>query len=556
MKILWGIIKDKFSGKVLTSEKQKNFTNMPLQKVLIAGNWRDSRNPSGIFQTVNPAQKAILPERYPVSCLEEVVEAIEAGKEAAELLQRIPPESIADFLDKFASNIEARAEELVNLANIETGLAKEPRLRSSELPRTTDQLRQAANAARDRSWCRATIDTKTNINSKFGPLGGPVVVFGPNNFPFAFNSAAGGDFAAAIAAGNPVIAKANPSHAGTTKIFAETAFEAVKSTGLPAATLQLIYRTLPEAGLTLVSHQSVGATGFTGGRVSGLKLKEAADKAGKPIYLEMSSINPVFILPGALTERLNIIASELYSSCSLGAGQFCTKPGLVIIENNKDGEAFISYAAKLFEDNKPGVLLSPSGPQNIARSIEVLINAGAEIIVGGKESEGAGYAFLNTLLKVSGDTFLQNPLLLQTEAFGTVSLIIMANDTSQMAEIASRLEGNLTGSIYSHSGNDDDLAYKKIEPVLRTKVGRLLNDKMPTGVAVVPGMNHGGPYPATGHPGFTAVGLPASILRFAALHCYDNVRQHRLPPELQDKNPTGKMWRLIDGVWTQADVIR
>jgi NADP-dependent aldehyde dehydrogenase len=132
----------------------------------------------------------------------------------------------------------------------------------------------------------------------------------------------------------------------------------------------------------------------------------------------------------------------------------------------------------------------------------------------------------------------------------------MAKDILQMAEIASTLEGNLTGSIYSHSGGDDDLAYKRIEPVLRTKVGRLLNDKMPTGVAVVPGMNHGGPYPATGHPGFTAVGLPASMIRFAALHCYDNVRPHRLPQELQDKNPTGKMWRIIDGQWSKADVTR
>ncbi len=529
---------------------------MSLQKVLVAGMWRDSKNPEGSFQTVNPAQKTLLPESYPVSCLKEVLEVIDAGKKAADLLQSVPPESIADFLDKFAANIEARSEELVNLANIETGLAKEPRLRTSELPRTTDQLRQAANAARDRSWCKATIDTKSNINSKFGPLGGPVVVFGPNNFPFAFNSAAGGDFASAIAAGNPVIAKANPSHAGTTKIFAEAAFEAVKSTGLPESTVQLIYRTSPETGLILVSHQSVGATGFTGSRISGLRLKEAADKAGKPIYLEMSSVNPVFILPGALTERLDKIASELYSSCSLGAGQFCTNPGLVIIENNKEGDLFINSVAKLFSDNKPGILLSPAGPRNIADSIAVLTKAGAEIVVGGKESEGPGYAFLNTLLQVSGDRFLQNPELLQTEAFGTVSLIIKAKNTLQMAEIASRLEGNLTGSIYSHSGNDDDQAYKKIEPVLRTKVGRLLNDKMPTGVAVVPGMNHGGPYPATGHPGFTAVGLPAAMLRFAALHCYDNVRPYRLPEELQDKNPTGKMWRIIDGQWSQEDVKR
>jgi NADP-dependent aldehyde dehydrogenase len=529
---------------------------MSLQQVLIAGEWRDAKNPVGSFNATNPATKAELPESYPVSCLEEILDVIKAGKEAADAMLAISPEKIADFLEKFAVNIEARKEELVELANIETALPKEPRLRSGELPRTTDQLRQAATAARERSWCKATIDTKSNIHAKYGALGGPVVVFGPNNFPFAFNSAAGGDFASAIAAGNPVIAKANPAHAGTTKILAEAAFKAVKASGLPPATVQLIYRTKPDVGLLLVSHPYIGATGFTGGRSGGLLLKEAADKAGKPIYLEMSSVNPVFVLPGALSERSDDIAAELYGSCSLGAGQFCTNPGLVVIENNSDGEVFINSLAKLFGDNKPGILLSASGPKNIADAVTILTKAGAEIVVGGKEADGPGYAYLNTLLKVSSDKFIQNAVLLQTEAFGTVSLVVMAKDTNQMKEVASKLEGNLTGCIYSHKGGNDDSAYNQVEPVLRTKVGRLINDKMPTGVAVVPAMNHGGPFPATGHPGFTAVGIPASMLRFAALHSYDNVRSHRLPEELRDKNPTGKMWRLIDGQWSQGDVIR
>jgi NADP-dependent aldehyde dehydrogenase len=495
-----------------------------------------------------------LPECYPVSSLEEVLEVIEAGKNATGILRSISPEKLADFLDKFAENIETRTEELVELAHIETALPKEPRLRSSELPRTVNQLRQAASAARERSWCHATIDSKSNIHSKFGALGGPVVVFGPNNFPFAFNGAAGGDFAAAIAAGNPVISKANPGHPGTTKILAEAALEAVNYSGLPASTVQMIYRTKPDVGLQLVSHPFIGATGFTGGKIGGLKLKEAADKAGKPIYLEMSSVNPIFILPGSLNERSNAIAAELYGACAMGAGQFCTNPGLVIIEKNTDGDNFIQSLVKLFGENKPGTLLSSSGPKNIADAIEILTKAGAEVLVGGKEAEGQGYSFLNTLLKVSGDLFIKNSALLQTEAFGTVSLIITAKNIDQMTEIASHLEGNLTGCVYSHTEGKDDLAYDKIEPILRTKVGRLINDKMPTGVAVVPSMNHGGPFPATGHPGFTSVGIPASITRFAALHSYDNVRPYRLPEELRAKNPTGKMWRLIDGEWTQKNI--
>jgi 2,5-dioxopentanoate dehydrogenase len=186
--------------------------------------------------------------------------------------------------------------------------------------------------------------------------------------------------------------------------------------------------------------------------------------------------------------------------------------------------------------------------------VAVLTAAGAELLVGGHEVDGDGYRVANTLLRVDAGTFLANAEALQTEAFGTASLVVVAEDIQQLPAVAAVLDGSLTGCIYSDTRGSDDPAYELLEPALRARVGRLLNDKPPTGVAVVSAMNHGGPYPATGHPGFTAVGLPASMLRFAALHCYDNVRPHRLPAELRDKNPTGSMWRLIDGEWTRNDI--
>jgi alpha-ketoglutaric semialdehyde dehydrogenase len=527
---------------------------MPLEQVLIDGKWRDSSKPLGTFQAVNPANKAILPGIFPVSGLEDISALIEAGKEAALALHSVKPADIAQFLEACAANIEACSEELIERANLETALPVEPRLRTVELPRTTGQLRKGAAAARDLSWCHATIDTETNIRSKFGPLSGPVVIFGPNNFPFAFNSISGGDFVAAIAAGNPVIAKANPGHPGTARILAEAIFKALDSCGLPAATVQLFYHTTPELGFQMVSHANIGAAAFTGRKTTGLKLKEAADKAGKPVYLEMSSINPVIVLPGALRERSQAIAGELFTACSLGAGQFCTNPGLIILQKGEETEQFIQSVSEQFSQHAPGVLLTADGPKAISEAIHAITMAGAEVIVGGKEVMIQGYSHANTLLRVSGDVFLRNPAALQTEAFGTVSLIVVAENMEQMIQIVSKLDGNLTGCIYSDTQGSDDEFYFTIEPVLRSKVGRLLNDKMPTGVAVVPSMNHGGPFPATGHPGFTAVGLPASMLRFAALHCYDNVRSHRLPAELMDKNPTGKMWRMINGTWTQSDV--
>lgn len=527
---------------------------MDYQNVLIAGRWRDPKDRAGHFHAVNPANKQVLPQVYPVCGPDDVHEAIAAGKQAAIELRKAPRERFARFLDLFADKIEAHTDELVEIANLETGLPKEPRLRNGELPRTTDQMRKAAQAARELSWCHATIDTSANIRSMMGPLDGPVSVFGPNNFPFAFNSISGGDFVAAVAAGNPAIAKANTGHPGTTLAFARLAFEAVTETGLPPATVQMIYRTPPELGLQLVSHPEIGASAFTGSKSAGLRLKAAADQAGKPVYLEMSSVNPIFILPGALEERSDDIAAELFGSCALGAGQFCTNPGLMILQRGEGTERFVSTLAEAFAGNRPGVLLSPKGPDGILEAVKILKSAGAALVVGGRKVEDDGYRFANTLMRVDGKTFIGNPDALQTEAFGTASLIVVADDIEQMKEVASALEGNLTGCVYSHTQGRDDREYAILEPELRPKVGRLLNDKAPTGVAVVASMNHGGPYPATGHPGFTAVGLPASMLRFAALYCYDNVRPPRLPLELRDKNPTGSMWRLVDGEWTQKDL--
>jgi NADP-dependent aldehyde dehydrogenase len=182
------------------------------------------------------------------------------------------------------------------------------------------------------------------------------------------------------------------------------------------------------------------------------------------------------------------------------------------------------------------------------------VAAGAEVLVGGSAVDGDAFQFANTILTVSAAAFVDNPVSLQTEAFGPVSLIVRARDATEMAAIAGALEGNLTGGIYSAPSGVDDDAYEVIEAELRQHVGRLLNDKMPTGVAVSPAMNHGGPYPSTGHPGFTAVGIPGSIHRFAALHSYDNVADHRLPEELRDANPTGEMQRFIDLRWTTDDV--
>lgn len=519
--------------------------------VLIAGGWRNA-DASSTFQAENPATREKLPDEYPLSRWSDCDAALEAAASAFEVLREMPGHRIAEFLEVYAQRLEHRAEELVAMAHQETALPSSPRLKDVELPRTTNQLRLAANAARTGSWRHAVIDTAAGIRSCYAALG-PVAVFGPNNFPFAFNSVAGGDFAAAIAAGNPVIGKANTSHPGTTRILAEEALIAIEETKMPPGTVQLLYRTSHEDGERLVSDHRLGATGYTGSRSAGLKLKAAADAAGKPIYLELSSINPVVVLPGAIEERGDQIADEFTSSCLMGTGQFCTNPGLVLLLAGETTDGFVRKLVNRFDAAPTGTLLSAGAAKGLAQVVGHLKKSGATPLTAGS-GEGRGYSHPNTLLQIDGGTFLTDPVLWQTEAFGNVSLLVIADDVAQAGKIIDHLEGNLTGCLYTDTGGKDEPAYQQLAVRLRQTVGRLLNDKMPTGVAVSPAMNHGGPYPATGHPGFTAVGIPASMLRFAALHCYDNVRPHRLPLILQDANPTGETWRYIDGRWTQDAV--
>jgi alpha-ketoglutaric semialdehyde dehydrogenase len=503
-----------------------------LAPLLIDGLWQPSSS-SEYFQAENPALGEPLPERYPIATRDEVLAAVEAGVAAAEALRTTDGATIARFLEALADAIERSRDELVSLAHAESGLAKSPRLMEVELPRTTDQLRQAADAARSGSWRQPIRDEARGISSVRAPLGGPVVIMGPNNFPFAFNSVAGGDFAAALAAHNPVIVKANPGHPGTTLLLVRLADEAARSAGLHPATVQLLYHMPPEVGLELVAHPLIGAVAFTGSRRAGLALKAAADRGGRPIYLELSSVNPVVLLEGALAERGDAIAEEFFGSCTMGAGQFCTNPGFVVVPDSAAGRDFIARAQQRFSASEPGVLLGRGVRDGLVATVARLQEHGAALLCGGEPAPGAGYRFANTLLQVSGERFLQDPHELQSEAFGPVALLVAVRDTDQAAAVLRQLEGSLTGAIYSSTGGADEADYAAVEPILRQRVGRLLNDKMPTGVAVSPAMNHGGPFPATGHPGFTAVGIPTSIARFTALHCYDNVRPERLPPSLR-----------------------
>ena len=523
---------------------------MDVAQVLIDGQWR-AADAEGTFRAENPAKGEALPLAFPISRWSDVDLALTAATKAAVELRATDPAKIAAFLETYANNIEAAADSIVAAAADETALPVTPRLKDVELPRTTNQLRQAAAAVREESWRHATLDLEKNIRSCFSPIG-PVIVFGPNNFPFAFNGVSGGDFAAAIAAGNPVIAKAHPLHPNTSRLLAEQAFKAVTQVGLPPATVQMIYNVSNETGLKLIADPRVGAIGFTGSRNVGLHFKRAADEIGTPIYLEMSSINPVVFLPGALAERPEQLAQELVDSCLAGSGQFCTSPNLFLVFETPQTESLLAQIAKSFTDRPTQPLLSAAGRKQLHQGVTALTAAGAKLVTGGDNTPGEGYRYANTLLRTTAAQFLASPHDLQREIFGNATLAVVVNNQEELQSILNLLEGNLTGTIYSAKSGADDASYNAVAPILREKVGRLLNDKMPTGVAVSPAMNHGGPFPSTSNPAFTAVGIPASIARFAKLECYDTVRQERLPAILKDTIANPSTWRSINGTWIKG----
>ena len=524
---------------------------MTMQAMLLAGEWTLPTLDRPTIRSTSPHTGKESHEHYPLATAEEIDTAVAAAAEAFVALNRLPAERRAEFLDDYAHRLELHGKELAEIASQETALSVEPRLLNVELPRTFNQLRATANAVRERSWLAPTIDSAANIRSMLVPLG-PVAVFGPNNFPFAFNAVSGGDFASAIGAGCPVIAKSNPGHPQTTKRLAELAFEATLATGLPEATLQLLYHCEPSVGAALVGDKRLGAVAFTGSKTAGLGLKKSADAAGVPIYLEMGGVNPVVVLTGALRSKIDAVVKDFVASCLMGAGQFCTNPGLVFVEQSGHAEEFIRLVAKAFETTPPGTLLGLQVKDRLHESVRHLQSSGAKTVIGGKPGDGCH--FENTLLRVSSDRFLADPQRLQAEAFGNAAVVVVAEDEPRLAQLLGALDGSLAGCFVTDDAGTDDEAYKRLEPLLRRRVGRLLNDKMPTGVAVSPAMHHGGPFPAAWPPQFTAVGVPASMQRFAARICYDGVRANRLPPELRDENLSTPIWRQIDGMWTRANV--
>lgn len=523
---------------------------------LIAGRRGAAGGPG--FRAFNPAAATSIEPAFHEALPGEVEGALTAAASAFEVYRDASGAARARLLEAIATEIEALGDALLQRAHAETALPL-PRLQG-ERARTCGQLRLFAEVVREGSWVDARIDTalperqplpRPDLRRQLRPLG-PVVVFGSSNFPLAF-SVAGGDTASALAAGCPVIVKAHGAHPGTSELVAGAITRAVAACGLPAGVFSLLHGAGRTIGIALVKHPLTTAVGFTGSHAAGRALFDAASARSHPIpvFAEMSSLNPVFLLPSAVRERGATLATGLLGSVTLGVGQFCTKPGLVFVVRSPETDAFLTALSTAVSGATAGTMLTPGiRDAFVKHRDEILATAGVRSLAAVTSGSGGVAEGLPGVATVSAKDFLAQPGLSALEAFGPFTLVVLAEAADELAACAKVLEGQLTATVH---GNADDLAAARpLLSQLEQKAGRVLLNGFPTGVEVSPAMNHGGPYPATSDVRFTSVGT-AALLRFARPVCYQGFTETLLPEALRNANPLGLM-RLVNGKLTRDPV--
>ena len=524
---------------------------MELSGISFIGSQRGTRDGSG-FQAFAPQTGEPLQPVFRSATLAELNRAAQLAHDACEAYSRIDNKVRAAFLRRIADGFEARRDELAQRANLETALPV-PRL-TGEVTRTANQFRMFASVVEEGSWVQARIDPalpdrqpmpRPDLRAMLRPLG-PVAVFGASNFPLAF-SVGGGDTASALAAGCPVIVKAHPAHPGTSEIASAIIAEAVAAHSFPAGVFSMLFDSGHEIGTALVKHPLIRAVAFTGSLRAGRALMDAAASRPDPIpcFTEMSSGNPVFILPGALRKGPAALAQGLFGSFTLGAGQFCTKPGIVFVPQAAESTVFFDELKLLVEQAQPFSLLTGGIAHEYDRATEARatrVPLAAEAHLLSEKKDGSVFHAQAKLFTVCLDQLVGQPELAD-EIFGPETLLVNCDTTNDYLKAARALSGHLTATIF---GDEDDLAEnRELIRILEQKAGRLIFNGFPTGVEVTHAMVHGGPYPATSDPRFTSVGSLA-IYRFVRPVCFQNFPQSMLPPELQEANPLG-IRRLRNG---------
>lgn len=523
---------------------------MKIEGQQIIGMTLDDHHDGNTFYPVNPGTgKEITTVKYHNASEEQMDNAVRLAAKAHTAYKSTSAKKRAQFIRAIASEIESIGELLTSTAGAETGLS-DGRL-NGERGRTTGQLNMFADWIEEGSYLQATIDEaipdrkpmpRSDLRRVNQPIG-PVVVFGASNFPLAF-SVAGGDTASALAAGCPVVVKAHPAHPGTSELVGKAIQAAARKTNMPEGVFSLIQGNTNETGKYLVMHPLVKAVGFTGSFGGGKALYDLAQTRPTPIpvYAEMGSTNPVFILPGALKLRGKEIAEGMAGSINLGAGQFCTNPGVFMVEKSDDINAFTEVIKEAFTNLQTQVMLTPDIHHAYVSGAEGLIQTGKyQVIAQGNMGQDA-HSGIPTLFQANYAD-VKNESHLTEEVFGPSSIMITSDSTEEILEFAASLDGHLTATI--HAEDTDGELLDQLLPILQEKVGRIIFNGYPTGVEVCHAMVHGGPFPATTDSATTSVGT-AAIYRFLRPVCYQDIPDKHLPDALKYNNPLG-IQRLVNG---------
>lgn len=501
------------------------------------------------YKTFNPVTNTENENIFYEATASEIDAAVALASKAFQEFRFVSGQRKAAFLNAIADEIMALDDELVQTYCSETGLP-EGRAKG-ERGRTVFQLRSFADLVVEGSWVEASVDhgipdrepaPKPDLRKMNIPLG-PVVVFGASNFPLAY-STAGGDTAAGLAAGCPVIVKSHPMHAGTGELVASAIQKAAQKTGMPDGVFSNLNSSGIEVGVQLVKHPEVKAVGFTGSIRGGRALLDLAAQRPEPIpvFAEMGSINPVVLLPNAIVQRGYELAKTYAGSITLGTGQFCTNPGLLLGIKSEDLSNFINQLGDEISKLQPSVMLHPNIHEAYESNTNNAIQQEAVQVVSSYEDEVKTNHARQMVVTVEGETFLSNPKLHQ-EVFGPFSMVVQCENSTQLKEIIASLEGQLTGTIIA--GDSELEKYSEVVNALQNRVGRIIFNGVPTGVEVCPSMVHGGPYPASTDSRFTAVGIH-SIKRWVRPFSYQNWPNELLPDELKDENPL-QIQRTING---------
>lgn len=523
-------------------------------KQLIAGEWLSAGG--NFLHAVNPATGETLAPPFAHATEMEADAALRAAQKAFAVTRALSVARRVQLLETIAAHILVLGDELLQRAQMETGLP--PARLTGERARTCHQLKHFAEVLREGSWTNAVIDTadpqrqplpKPDVRRMNRPLG-PVVVFGASNFPFAYG-ACGGDTASALAAGNPVVVKAHERHPGVNELFAHAVLAALKECGLPAEIFSLLQGPGATVGQWLVKHPLAQAVGFTGSQRAGRALFDlaAARPAPIPVFAEMGSVNPLVILPGAIAERGEAIAAGLAQSVTVGAGQFCTKPGLVFLIRNEAAENFTAQLAQQMEKIPAVTMLADAMQKNFCAATAAFQKiSGVQTLLAKAPS---GFAAMSPrLFDVDSATWRAHGEL-HEEVFGPGAMVIRCRDLADLRETVALAGGNLTATLHFGAA-DAATEVRELAQWLESCAGRVIFNGFPTGVEVCHAMVHGGPYPATSAPASTSVGALA-IQRFVRPVCFQNAPDNLLPPELQNANPLG-LWRTVNGQWTKNPV--